>query len=98
MYMSANNPFKPSKHKNGEEKEKNLKVVGGKSSSSSRPSWKSPKKPAKEPVHIFFDPDVKKVLMEKQEEEGRGFKSNYVNDKIRKAFEEEGWLLPIDED
>jgi len=51
------------------------------------------KKPPKEPVHIFFDPDVKKILMQEQKKRGRGFKSNYVNDLVRKEFIKDG-LLP----
>jgi uncharacterized protein (DUF4415 family) len=79
------------------EKEKQKGEAASSSNSSKEPSWKK-KKPAKQPIHIFFDPDVLKVIKEQQAKEGTGWKSNYVNDKIRKAFEEEGWLLPIDED
>jgi uncharacterized protein (DUF4415 family) len=52
------------------------------------------KKPAKEPIHIFFDPDVLKVIKKKQKDNGNGWKSNYVNDLVRKAFEQEGWIDP----
>ena len=52
------------------------------------------KKPPKEPIHIFFDPDVLKVIKKKQKDEGTGWKSNYVNDLVRKAFEQEGWIDP----
>lgn len=52
------------------------------------------KKPAKEPVHIFFDPDIKKMILKKQKEKGKGWKSNYVNDLVRWAFEQEGWIEP----
>lgn len=82
-----------------------LSVVQPSSKSKSKKTRKAPfekdkgaKKPPKEPIHIFFDPDVLEVLKAKQAEKEankeRGWKSNYVNDLVRWAFEQEGWIDP----
>jgi hypothetical protein len=54
----------------------------------------SKKKPPKENIGIYFDPDVAKVIKERQKKEGKGWKSSFISDVVRWAFEQKGWLEP----
>lgn len=51
-----------------------------------------PRKTAKELVGIYFDKDVKEALDAYQKAEGRGAKSELLNDLARYALEQKGLL------